>query len=228
MSSTRDDDASASTALPFADNPTDNPPARIEQLLEELSIQQAVLASLLDVPESSSTKEEIAAVKAGITHLRRQLHQAEGKGSYFPRPCTRIRCISLTLRSPPGPSSSASMNNLTDRADRFGGTGYTPLAIFANTTWQSGLTASDYRTSTPTSNSNSMGSSPGEGFGLQSGIPTRKRSIGSSHLGIDPSNWGISKSRRASPSPALGGFSSGFSSGFGGFGSDDAVIDLTG
>ena len=82
MSSTRDD-ASASTALPFADNPTGNPPARIEQLLEELSIQQAVLASLLDVPESNSTKQEIAAVKAGITHLRRQLHQAEGKGSYF-------------------------------------------------------------------------------------------------------------------------------------------------
>ena len=50
---------------------------------------------------------------------------------FSPRPCTRIRCIPLTLRSSPGPSSSASMNNLADRADRFGGTGYGPLAIFA-------------------------------------------------------------------------------------------------
>ncbi len=84
MASTRND-PSALTALPSADNPADTPPSpsRVEFLLEELSIQQAVLASLRDLPESSSSKQEITAVEAGITDLRRQLDRAKRKGSYL-------------------------------------------------------------------------------------------------------------------------------------------------
>ncbi len=87
--------------------------------------------------------------------------------------------------------------------------------------------AHDASTPTSNSNSNSIGSSPGEGYGLDSGAPSRKRSIGSSHLGIDPSNWEVAKSRRASPNLGLGGSSNpGFGGGFGD--EDSQVIDLTG
>jgi hypothetical protein len=40
-----------------------------------------VLASLLDLPDTSSTKQAIAAVKAGIANIKRQLAQAKGKGT---------------------------------------------------------------------------------------------------------------------------------------------------
>jgi len=79
---TATNEASASAALSPADGPADNNPAIIEHLSEELSIQQAVLASLLDLPEASSTKQEIAAVRATITGLKGQLGEARGKGSH--------------------------------------------------------------------------------------------------------------------------------------------------
>jgi hypothetical protein len=82
-----------------------------------------------------------------------------------------------------------------------------------------------YDASPPTSNSNSAGSSPGDRYGLDPTIPTRKRSIGSSHLGIDPSTWDVARSRRPTPSPVHGVSGSGFG-GFGGF--ESQVIDLTG
>lgn len=71
-----------------------------------------------------------------------------------------------------------------------------------------------------------MESIPEDGHGLGTGIPPRKRSIGSSHL--DVGAWGAAKSRRTTPSPGP----SGLSAGFPGFGHDDDdfqnVIDLTG
>lgn len=87
MSSTRNDTSASAGSLP-ADQTPGNPSANNEQLLEELSIQRAVLASLLDLPDTISTKEEVAAVKAGIAELKRQLAQGRG-GSYLARHCTR-------------------------------------------------------------------------------------------------------------------------------------------
>ncbi|KAK4042477.1 P-loop containing nucleoside triphosphate hydrolase protein [Parachaetomium inaequale] len=166
MASARND-SSASAGLPSADDPSDDSSALIEQLSEELSLQRAVLASLLDLPESSSTKKEIAAVEAGIADIKRQLAQARG---------------------------------------------------------------GDYRrthgTSTPSSNTSSIDSSIGGGYGQGSSIPTRKRSIGSSHLRADFPNRGVAKSRRTTPSPGPRAFGSDF----GGFADEDfsQVIDLTG
>ncbi|KAG7291837.1 hypothetical protein NEMBOFW57_001858 [Staphylotrichum longicolle] len=72
-------DASASASLSSADNPPDNSTAVIEQLSEELGIRQAVLASLRDLPESATTKQEIAAARASIVDLKRQLSEARGR-----------------------------------------------------------------------------------------------------------------------------------------------------
>lgn len=76
-------DASASAALSTADDPADNPAAIIEQLSEELGIRQAVLASLRDLPESPTTKQEIAAARLSIVDLKRQLSEARAKGPIF-------------------------------------------------------------------------------------------------------------------------------------------------
>lgn len=77
-------DASASASLSSADNPADNSTAIIEQLSEELGIRQAVLASLRDLPESTTTKQEIAAARASIVDLKRQLSEARGRGAISP------------------------------------------------------------------------------------------------------------------------------------------------
>ncbi|KAK4140210.1 SNF2 family N-terminal domain-containing protein [Dichotomopilus funicola] len=65
-------DYSASAGPSAADDPFDDPQARFEQLSEELSIQQAVLASLRDLP-GASAEEEIAEAEATIGDLKRQL-----------------------------------------------------------------------------------------------------------------------------------------------------------
>lgn len=114
-------DASASAALSSADDPADNPPAIIEQLSEELGIQRAVLASLIDLPESASTKQKIADVRAAIVDLKRQLGEARSKGLTLSDPITAVTaftncCIYLV------PSTSASMNS-PHGAGRVGGMG---------------------------------------------------------------------------------------------------------
>ncbi|KAL2023563.1 hypothetical protein VTK56DRAFT_2171 [Thermocarpiscus australiensis] len=176
-------DFAASSGLPSSDNPS----SLIEQLSEELSLQQAVFASLRDLPQSDSTKAEIAAVKAQIADIRRKLTEARRKGF----------------------STTASMEDASE-TDPFEGN------------------RQNYGSSTPSSASDSKGSSTGEGSSNTPSIPSRKRSIGSSHLGVDSSHLKTSKSRRTSPSPGLGAFRSG--SGYSGdidF-SDLTVIDLTG
>ncbi|KAL2130227.1 hypothetical protein VTI74DRAFT_6724 [Chaetomium olivicolor] len=144
----------------------------IAQLSEELILQKAVLASLLEIADESATrKEEIAAVEAEIAEIKKKLRD---------------------LRT------TSSMDSTNGR-NRLGGI-----------------------------DSNSSSSSPWEGLGSSSSIPSRKRSIGSSYLDVDPSNHGDSKSRRTTPSPAPWSFGPGT----GGFGDDDigniAIIDLTG
>lgn len=66
---------SASVGPSTADDPFDDPQARVEQLEEELSVQQAVLASLLDLP-GASAEEEVASAKATIADIKRQLAEA--------------------------------------------------------------------------------------------------------------------------------------------------------
>jgi hypothetical protein len=60
------------------------------------------------------------------------------------------------------------------------------------------------------------------------GLSSRKRSLGSSHLDIDPSYRALNKSRRTTPDPGLDAFQPGFDD----FGDSDlqdfSVIDLTG
>ncbi|KAK4155315.1 P-loop containing nucleoside triphosphate hydrolase protein [Chaetomidium leptoderma] len=164
MASARND-SSASAGLPSAGNASDDPRDLVEKLSEELSLHQAVLASLHDLPKSISAKGEIADIRAAITDIKLKLTEARDRGY-------------RQIHDP----------------------------------------------STLPSNPNPMDSSPGgEGYGSGSGVPPRKRSIGSSHLDADPSNWGAVKSRRTTPSPGPRGFGSGF----GDF-DDDNVIDLTG
>lgn len=62
---------------------TDNSPSSlIEQLSEELTVQQAVLLSLLWRPDrnSTETKGEVKAVRAKIASIKRQIEQARAKG----------------------------------------------------------------------------------------------------------------------------------------------------
>ncbi|KAH6854916.1 SNF2 family N-terminal domain-containing protein [Chaetomium sp. MPI-CAGE-AT-0009] len=154
MASTRNNHP-ASAGLSSADNPSEDSAAIIERLSEELSILQAILASLRDLPESSSTKEEIAAVRTDIANIARQLTEAKGEGQ-------------LTRSS---------------MGDDGGG-------------------HSSQGTSTPSSNTLSIRSDSGDGHGSGPGITTRKRSIGSSHVGSGPLHRGVVKSRRTTPSPA--------------------------
>ncbi|SPQ19047.1 bec14fb9-d14d-4b39-9abf-e2732f5aa296 [Thermothielavioides terrestris] len=56
-------------------------PSSVEQLAEDLSLQKAVLDSLLDLPQSASTREDIAAVKAEIANIKRQLAKARSTGN---------------------------------------------------------------------------------------------------------------------------------------------------
>jgi hypothetical protein len=52
----------------------------VDPLSEKLSVQRAVLDYLLDTPESA--EEEIAAAKAEIADLERQIAQAGSKGLF--------------------------------------------------------------------------------------------------------------------------------------------------
>ena len=72
---------SASAGLPSADDPSENSATTIESLSDELSVQQAVLASLRDLPESTIIRKDIAAVRATIADLARQLAKAKGEGT---------------------------------------------------------------------------------------------------------------------------------------------------
>ena len=75
---------SASAGLSSADGPLEDPAAIIEGPSDELSIQQAVLASLFDLPESSDVKKEIVAVRTKIANIARQLAEAKGEGTISP------------------------------------------------------------------------------------------------------------------------------------------------
>jgi hypothetical protein len=68
------------SAAPANPSSSDNPSALIEQLSEELSFQQAVLVSLLQSPDSASSEEQIADVKAEMAHLKRRLAEARSTG----------------------------------------------------------------------------------------------------------------------------------------------------
>ena len=72
---------SASAGLPSADDPSEDPVTTIDGLSEELNVQQAVLASLHDLPQSSDIKKEIVAVRAKIAEIARQLTEAKGEGT---------------------------------------------------------------------------------------------------------------------------------------------------
>ncbi|KXX74531.1 ATP-dependent helicase ULS1 [Madurella mycetomatis] len=142
-----------------------SPSSLIEKLSEDLLFQRGVLGSLLDRDDSDSAEEEIEAVKAEITNIKRQLAEARAKGN-----------------------------------------------------------RQSHSISTPSS----MGSAHGNGTSLGSGFPSRKRSIGSSHLGVGHSKGESSKSRRTSPSPGSATLQPGPE-----FFSDDdfqgfSIVDLTG
>ncbi|KAL2150297.1 hypothetical protein VTH82DRAFT_7973 [Thermothelomyces myriococcoides] len=83
-----------------------------------------------------------------------------------------------------------------------------------------------YGASTRTSNSSLSDMSPEEEQVQGWGIPTRKRSIGSSHLAAESSSRGTYKSRRTTPSPVPE--ASGFSPEASWDIPEDEVIDLTG
>lgn len=70
--------SAASIGLPPS---TSSPSSLIEKLSEDLLFQRGVLGSLLDRDDSDSAEEEIEAVKAEITNIRRQLAEARAKGS---------------------------------------------------------------------------------------------------------------------------------------------------
>jgi hypothetical protein len=74
-------DTSASAGLSTAGSSSDDPSTDIDQLSEDLSLQQAVLASLLDLPHTSTTSEEVAAVRDEIANIKRRLQEAKRKGS---------------------------------------------------------------------------------------------------------------------------------------------------
>lgn len=61
---------------PFGDSSID-----IDQLSDELTIQQGVLASLLDLPETPDRNRHIAAVKNDIAKIKRRLNEARSKGA---------------------------------------------------------------------------------------------------------------------------------------------------
>lgn len=91
-------DTSASAGLPTADHLSDDSPADIDQLSEDLSLQQAMLASLRDLPETSTTAEEIATVRDGIADIKRRLQEARRKGSILPVSSTAV--LHLLIRRP--------------------------------------------------------------------------------------------------------------------------------
>lgn len=78
MASTRSPSA-ALTGLPSATNSPSL--VEIEQLSEELGIARAVLASLHEIPDSSSRNQEIADVKAEIARIQQTLAETRRKGS---------------------------------------------------------------------------------------------------------------------------------------------------
>ncbi|KAL2169713.1 hypothetical protein VTG60DRAFT_5766 [Thermothelomyces hinnuleus] len=152
----------------------------IPAFLDELAIQQTVLASLInDFPNPDpAVAQEVERVKAKIANLTRQITRPKGKDQ------------------PGFPTMDGE-----EEDGRF------------------------HSTSTPSSNSSSLDMSLGEGQMQDSGIPTRKRSIGSSHLAADSPSRSAYKSRRPTPNPAPG--VSDFT--FEAFCDvpDDQVIDLT-
>jgi capsule polysaccharide export protein KpsE/RkpR len=81
MASTRNNH-SASAGLSFADDAPEDPAAIIERLSDELTIQQAMLASLRDLPESNA--EDIEDIRANIADLARQITEAKGEGTVSP------------------------------------------------------------------------------------------------------------------------------------------------
>jgi hypothetical protein len=61
-------------------SPSNNSAATIDQLSEELGMQRAILASLLDLPDSVSKDEEIKKVKLEIVKIQRRLADARSQG----------------------------------------------------------------------------------------------------------------------------------------------------
>jgi hypothetical protein len=183
--------------------------AQIEQLEDDLSIQQAVLASLKYVPDSPSKQDQIANAKTEIGRLNKLLAEARhGRptGAYIPLlpPLSKVVFLFIPLMiAAATPASTAAMHGSTRNHMP-----YVP---------------SPSSMSTP-STSNSVGALPSRPH-----LPSRKRSYSSMYLDFDQSGSSDYKSRRTTPSPmatALTTPSSGFDPDF----ADDsmAVIDLTG
>jgi hypothetical protein len=90
---------SLASAAPHSTNSRpDDARAYIDQLSDELSLEEAVLASLDDLPESDSKQRDIAAAKARIAKIKLQLTEArrkvstqhmvdntQGRASFLPR-----------------------------------------------------------------------------------------------------------------------------------------------
>lgn len=101
------------SGLPFSDNSPS-----IEQLMDELGVQQAVLASLYDLPES--VPQEIEAVKADIRKIQQQLKKARRSGSSSLVLITAVAHSNLGLVVA-GSSRVADMEDESD-IERFEGT----------------------------------------------------------------------------------------------------------
>ncbi|KAJ4298722.1 hypothetical protein N0V88_003754 [Collariella sp. IMI 366227] len=152
--------------------------------------------------QSEQLSEELVLQKAVLASLR-DIHNDDAPIEEIAAIQAKIAEIKTKLKDLRTPSGVSRTND----SSRFGGPG---------------------TSATTRHNTNSIGSSPWEGLDSSSGIPSRKRSIGSSHLTAEPSSLKDSKSRRTTPSLAPWSFGSGA----GGFGDDDvenmAIIDLTG
>ncbi|KAK4125303.1 hypothetical protein N657DRAFT_362668 [Parathielavia appendiculata] len=87
MNSSRNDTPTLS-GLTSTDNLPDDTRAYIEQLSEELSLEQAVLESLYDLPESDAIEKDIATAKLRVADIKRRLKEARRKVN--PTTCTSM------------------------------------------------------------------------------------------------------------------------------------------
>lgn len=72
----------------------------ISHLTDELMVQQTILASLLDIPQNSMTKHQIAEARAKTERLKKQLaeaRRAKQHGGNTSPPSPLVTLLSLTF-----------------------------------------------------------------------------------------------------------------------------------
>ncbi|KAK4102958.1 hypothetical protein N658DRAFT_330340 [Parathielavia hyrcaniae] len=72
-------DSPASSGLPSTGSIPDDIRAYLEQLSEELSIEQTMLESLSDLPDSNETKKEVATARFRVADVKRRIKEARRK-----------------------------------------------------------------------------------------------------------------------------------------------------